>query len=190
VSGTSQPSRPARLETTRLILRELDLDDLDALARLLGDEEALVHWGPPLDRAGAVAWIERNRARYAADGFGRCAVVLRETGELVGDCGLHRTTVEGAGEVELGWIVSRVCWGRGIATEAAAAWRDHAFGQLGLPRIVSMVAEHNAASRSVADKLGMQVERVAVWGGAPMLMYALERDRWVLTTSRRRGCGP
>lgn len=150
----------------------------EALAVLLGDGEALAHWGEPLDREGVRGWIERNQARYAADGFGRCAIVLRETGELVGDCGLHRTTVEGEPEVELGWIVRRSSWGLGIAPEAGSAWRDHAFGVLHLPRIVSMIAEDNAASRRVAEKLGMSVERPAVWGGEQMLMYALSREVW------------
>lgn len=161
------------LETERLTLRPHGHGDLDALAVLLGDREALTHWGEPLDRAGALAWIERNIARYEADGFGRCAIVERATGELVGDCGLIRTEVEGAAEVELGWIVRRASWGRGYAPEAAAAWRDLAFAQLGLARLVSMVSEQNAASRRVAEKLGMRVERPAEWGGEPMLMYAL-----------------
>jgi RimJ/RimL family protein N-acetyltransferase len=93
----------------------------------------------------------------------------RETGELVGDCGLiHRR--RGVDEVELGWIVRRSHWGRGIATEAALAWRDHAFDVLALERIVSMIGEVNSASRRVAEKLGMTVEREAMWGGLPHLM--------------------
>jgi RimJ/RimL family protein N-acetyltransferase len=162
-----------RLLTERLDLRPLDPEDLDPMAALLGDAEALALWGEPLDRDGARSWIERNLARYEADGFGRCAVVWRETGELVGDCGLILTAVEGTPEVELGWIVRHDHWGRGIATEAAAAWRDAAFGALGLGRIVSMVSERNLASRRVAEKLGMRVERSAIWGDSPMLMYAL-----------------
>lgn len=169
-----RPGEP-QLETARLTLRPLRLEDLEPLCALLGDAEALALWGAPLDREGARDWIDRNLARYEADGFGRCAVVLRATGELVGDCGLARTTVEGDHEVELGWIVRRSHWGQGIAAEAGAAWRDHAFGVLALERIVSMVSEQNAASRRVAEKLGMRVERTAVWGGEPMLMYSRMR---------------
>lgn len=164
---------PLHLETKRLGLRPLALDDLDDVASLLGDAEALRFWGGPLDREGARHWIERNIARYDADGFGRCAVVLRETRELVGDCGLITTTVEGQPEVELGWIVRRRYWGKGIATEAAAAWLDFAFDTLGRERIVSMVSAENVASRRVAEKLGMTVEREAMWGDRPHLMYSL-----------------
>lgn len=162
-----------QLTTDRLLLRPLALSDLDDMATLLGDGEALSYWGQPLDRNGARAWIERNLARYERDGFGRSAIVLRATGELIGDCGLVRTEVEGTAEVELGWIVRHSHWGRGIATEAGGAWRNHAFDRLGLARIVSMISEQNAASRRVAEKLGMSVERIAEWGGLPHLMYSL-----------------
>lgn len=163
------------LQTERLLLRPLSDDDSPELRTLFGDSEALEIWGGPLDEAGVSAWIDRNVARYDRDGFGRCAVILRESGELVGDCGLVRTEVEGSAEVELGWVTRRSHWGKGIATEAAAAWRDLAFGDLGLDRIVSMVSERNVASRRVAEKLGMSVERAAIWGDLPHLMYSLAR---------------
>ena len=172
-SSASTPSDTRlRVETARLTLRPLRGGDFDELCSLLGDGDALALWGEPLDRKGTRRWIARNRARYARDGFGRCAVVLRATGELVGDCGLSRTTVEGTPEVELGWIVASAYRGKGVATEAAEAWRDYAFMRLGLDRIVSMVSEENAASRRVAEKLGMAVERSAVWDGRPMLLYS------------------
>ena len=176
IGGHTREFAQLWLRTPRLTLRPLSDDDLDDLSELLGDGPALVHWGPPLDREGARTWIARNRARYRADGFGRCAVELRGTGRLIGDCGLIRTTVEDRTEIELGWIMSRAHQGRGFATEAAMAWRDFAFEVLRLDRIVSMVSEQNVASRRVAEKLGMAVERPAVWDGLPLLMYALPRE--------------
>jgi RimJ/RimL family protein N-acetyltransferase len=164
------------LETERLTLRPLEPGDLDAMSTLLGDGEALELWGEPLDREEVRGWIERNVARYDSTGFGRCAIVLRRTGELIGDCGLVPTEVEGTPEVELGWIVRRAMWGRGIATEAARAWAGFAFDVLGLDRVVSMVREDNVASRRVAEKLGMTVERTAFWGRGPMLEYVLARS--------------
>lgn len=144
------------------------------MATLLGDAEALALWGGRLDRDGVRAWIERNVARYASHGFGRCAVIWRNTGEIVGDCGLIPTVVEGVDESELGWVTRRSFWGQGIATEAGTAWRDHAFDVLGLERIVSMISPQNAASRRVAEKLGFRVEREAMWGEeGPFLMYAM-----------------
>jgi RimJ/RimL family protein N-acetyltransferase len=164
-----------RLSTERLDLRPLVPEDLDALAAMLGDPVGMASWPAPLTYEESREWIERNRARYEADGFGRCAVVWRETGELVGDAGLISTLVEGTPEIELGWVVRPDRWGRGIATEAGAAWRDFAFDVLRLTRIVSMIDEGNAASRRVADKLGMSLERPAMWGEDAMLMYSLSR---------------
>jgi len=103
------------LETDRLELRPLTLGDLDEIASMLSDAEGLIHWGPPLSREESRSWIERNLRRYKEDGFGRCAVILRSTGELVGDCGLIRTHVEGEAEVELGWIVRSTHRGKRIA---------------------------------------------------------------------------
>lgn len=161
------------LRTERLELRPLVPEDLDALAAMLGDPVGMAAWPAPLTFEESRAWIERNRARYEVDGFGRCAVIWRETGELVGDAGLVSTLVEETPEIELGWVVRHDRWGRGIATEAGAAWRDFAFDSLGLTRIVSMIDEANAASRRVAEKLGMSLERPAMWGEDPMLMYSL-----------------
>ena len=166
------------LQTERLVLRALTLEDLEEMATLLGDAEALVLWGDVLDREGTRAWIERNLGRYASHGFGRCAVIWRETGELIGDCGLIPTIVEDEEVVELGWITRRSFWGKGVATEAGAAWRDYGFGVLGLERIVSMISAVNPASRRVAEKLGFTVEREAMWGDeGPFLMYSMRRPR-------------
>ncbi len=170
------PTTDLTLQTERLTLRPLTLEDLDEMSTLLGDAEALALWGEALDREGARSWIERNLARYASHGFGRCAVIWRASGELVGDCGLIPTVVEGTDEVELGWITRRSFWGRGIATEAGAAWRDYGLGVLGLDRIISMIDERNAASRRIAEKLGFSVEREAMWGEeGPFLMYSIGR---------------
>jgi ribosomal-protein-alanine N-acetyltransferase len=175
-SGSGRSVAELHLQTDRLELRALTLDDLDELASMLSDAESLTHWGPPLSREETRSWIERNLRRYEQDGFGRCALILRSTGELVGDCGLARMLIEGQPVVELGWIVRRDQRGKGIATEAAAAWRDYAFDTLGLEWIVSMVSETNVASRRVAEKLGMRVERQATMDGLPHVMYSMRRN--------------
>ena len=79
--------------------------------------------------------------------------------------------------MELGWITRRDFWGMGVATEAGAAWRDHGRDVLGLGRIVSMISARNVASRRVAEKLGFAVEREAMWGDLPHLMYVFGRGR-------------
>jgi len=102
------------------------MEDLDAISALLGDARALIQWGEALDRAGARAWIERNLDRYRRGSFGRCAIVLRSTGELIGDCGLIRTEVDGVPEVELGANTAsrRVAQKLGMTAERPAVWGD------------------------------------------------------------------
>jgi len=164
-----------RILTDRLELRPFEPGDEDAMAAVFGDAEALRFWGPPLDAPAIRERIERNRERQARDGFARWAIVLRASAELVGDAGLTWTDVEGTDEVELGWVVRGDRQGLGIASEAGAAWRDRALARLGLRRIVSLIRAENVASRRVAEKLGMRVEREAWWNDAPHLVYVLER---------------
>jgi ribosomal-protein-alanine N-acetyltransferase len=95
---------------------------------------------------------------------------------LVGNCGLLEKEVEGRAEVELVYLIAYDAWGRGYATEAAAAVRDHALGVLGLSRLIALIKPENAASERVAEKLGMQLERdVERRGGVTMRLYVLER---------------
>jgi RimJ/RimL family protein N-acetyltransferase len=162
------------LASERLLLRPYTSDDLPDLIALLGDEEGMATMGGPFDTDGATAWLQRNLARYRSDGFGRYSIRLRDTDTYVGDCGLVSTQVEATRQLELGWIVDRSMRSRGIATEAAAAWRDHALSTLGVKRFISMIDEPNIASRRVAQNIGMRIERRAVWtDGHPYLMYSI-----------------
>ena len=101
------PAAVPSIVTARLVLRELRPDDLDALAAVLGDPVAMAWYPQPFSREETMAWIERDRARYATAGFGHLGIELRSTGELIGDCGPTVLDIEGVPEVELGWHVRR-----------------------------------------------------------------------------------
>src|ERR1700682_4015426 len=131
------------LETERLLLREFVSEDLDALAVVLSDAATMRYYPAPLDRAGVAAWIERNRRRYLEAGHGLWAMVLKSSGEVVGDCGLTRQRVDGVDEIELGYHVRRDLWGRGYAPEAARACRDYGFVRLGAERLISLIRPEN-----------------------------------------------
>jgi ribosomal-protein-alanine N-acetyltransferase len=163
------------LETPRLVLREFVPEDADALAVVISDAETMRYYPAPFDRAGVEEWIERNRRRYQADGFGLWAMVLKSTGELTGDCGLIRQEVDGGGEVEIGYHVRRDLWGRGLATEAARACRDYGFANLPVNRLVSLIRPENLSSRRVAEKNGMKIIKEFSWRGLPHYVYAIER---------------
>jgi RimJ/RimL family protein N-acetyltransferase len=138
------------LETARLVLREFRTDDLDTLAKVLSDPQTMRFYPAPLDDAGVAAWIERNRRRYEKDGFGLWAMILKSSGELIGDCGLIRQFVDGSEQVEIGYHVRRDLWGKGLATEAARASRDYGFANLPLDRLISLIRPENQPSRRVA----------------------------------------
>lgn len=154
------------LETDRLRLRPLVPEDAEALGEAFADPYALRFYPRMRDPAEVRAWIERWRERYARDGLGLWAAVLRETGELVGDAGLVWQRVEGRPELEVGYHVAARHRGRGLATEAARACRDFAFAHTRAPRVGSLVDPANAASRRVASRVHRFVRRVE-WRPGP-----------------------
>ncbi len=163
------------LETARLRLRHLTRHDVDALGEVLGDARGMVHYPAPFDRDMTMRWIEWNLELYRTHGYGLWAVVLKADGSLIGDCGLTVQEVEGARDVEIGYHIARAMRGQGLATEAARACRDYAFDRLGLNRLIAIIDPRNAASRRVAEKLGMTLEKQVVKEARPQLVYALSR---------------
>ncbi|MDP9234197.1 MAG: GNAT family N-acetyltransferase [Actinomycetota bacterium] len=163
------------LETDRLLLRHLAPDDLDDLAAILTDAETMRYYARPFTRDESRTWISNNIQRYESDGFGLWAIVLKESGEFVGDCGPVRRFVDDRDEVEIGWQVRRARWRQGIASEAGAACRDYAFGPLGLERVISLIRPENIPSRGVAEKIGMTIEKEIDYKGFTHYVYAQQR---------------
>ena len=167
------------LETSRLILREFLPGDADVLARVLSDPETMRFYPAPIDRRGVEEWIARNLRRYADNGHGLWAMILKANGELIGDCGLTVQNVDGIDEVEIGYHVRRDLWGQGLATEAARACRDYGFARLPVERIISLIRPENLSSRRVAEKNGMTVWKELMWRDLPHLVYAIRREQAV-----------
>jgi RimJ/RimL family protein N-acetyltransferase len=163
------------LETPRLRLREFIAEDADALARILSDPETMRYYPAPFDRQGVEDWIQRNLRRYANDGFSLWAIILKESGELIGDCGLIKQVVEGTEEIEVGYHLRRDHWGKGLATEAARAVRDYGFASLKVDRLISLIRPENGPSRRVAERNGMKLWKEVVWRGLPHCVYAVGR---------------
>jgi [ribosomal protein S5]-alanine N-acetyltransferase len=98
-------------------------------------------------------------------------MILKETGQLIGDCGLVRQQVDGATETEIAYHLQRDHQGRGLATEAARACRDHGFLTLGLQRLISLIRPENVPSRRVAERNGMLVEKETIFHELPHVVY-------------------
>jgi RimJ/RimL family protein N-acetyltransferase len=163
------------LETSRLILREFSPDDAQSLALVLSDPETMRFYPAPLDRADVETWISRNLHRYAEDGHGLWAMILKSSAELIGDCGLTVQEVDGKNEIEIGYHVRRDLWGQGLATEAARACRDYGFARLPVERLISLIRPENLPSRRVAEKNGMRVCKEIIWRDLRHLVYEIQR---------------
>ncbi|HKD79311.1 MAG TPA: GNAT family N-acetyltransferase [Candidatus Angelobacter sp.] len=160
------------LETARLRLRQFTLDDAEAMEAIQGDPIVMQYYPSVLDRKGVEAWIERNIGRYQRDGYGLWAILRKDTGDLIGDCGCIVQEVEGKNEIEVGYQVRRDLWCNGYATEAARACMEYAFTRLGAARVISMIRPPNMASRRVAEKNGLVCEKVVFWHGFDHCIYA------------------
>ncbi len=106
------------------------------------------------------------------------AVINREDEVLIGYCGFLHQQVDDGPEVEIGYRLHPDYWDRGLATEAARAVRDHAFRDLQLPRVISLIHPENVASRRVAEKNGMLLEKETTFKGFPAQVFAIAREEW------------
>ena len=161
------------LETQRLILRTMLETDFDALHLIFTDPKVMAAFHQdPLTRQQMQGWLQRNLDHQKQYGYGLFSVILKETGELIGDCGLEQMESEGA--AELGYDFRSDFWNHGYATEAALAVRDYAFDILHLPQLISLIRVGNLASKRVAEKVGMALVEEVMRYGNQYWRYALK----------------
>ena len=154
------------LETDRLLLREFVKEDAEPFFWLNTDPEVLRYVPDKtlvdIDQARQIL-LDHPIADYRKHGFGRCACILKSTGENIGFAGLKY--LEELGDVDVAFRLMRVYWGSGLATEAAIASVRFGFNDLGLRRIIGLVMPENIASVRVLEKAGLRyAESVAFWG--------------------------
>jgi RimJ/RimL family protein N-acetyltransferase len=173
-----------RLETPRLLLRPFEAEDAPAAHEVYSDPEVMryVATGPLPDIGMTRRLLQDYTTHQQAWGYSFWAVLDRESGRLIGDAGLYRTPV---GEVELGYTFGRAWWGRGYATEAAGAWLETAFSQLGIREVVALAEPANAASLRVLEKLGMTRDGERLAFGRPHAVYRATRPLSAGHTSGR-----
>ena len=163
------------IETPRLFLRHFTIDDLDAVAEVLCDHDNMRFFARRFKRKDAAERIQTNLRRYAEDGIGQWALLLKPDNKFAGYCGLARQEIDGIREIEVGYALARHAQGQGIATEAARACMDYAFTTLGEDRIISLIRPENLPSRRVAERNGMAVEKETEFVGLPHLVYVARR---------------
>src|ERR1051325_10231682 len=165
------------LETKRLLLRHLVMDDLDALFALYRDDE-IRHYFPE----GTLTYEEtKEELEWFLNGhpshpeLGLWATIYKETGQFIGRCGLLPWTIDGCYEVEVAYLLDKKYWGQGLATEAAQALVQYGFEHLGLPRLICLIESENQASIRVATKIGMRFEKEGEDEKGPFLLYAMNK---------------
>lgn len=179
------PSQPpcglknAVLETPRLFLRPYEQGDFDALAAIISDAETMKYYDKPYDEKGVQRWLDWNFENYKTFGFGLWALVLKENGRMIGDCGITIQVIHGAFRPEIGYHVHKDFHRRGYASEAAAAVRDYVFTRTPFETVYSYMNAENAASYSTARKIGMkQTDEYTDASGHAMKVYSITREEW------------
>ena len=174
------------LETERLILREYTPDDFDALYEILSDPETMQHYPAPFDADRVRGWISWNLDNYGKYGFGLWAVVLKETGEFIGDCGITIQNIDGEKLPEIGYHIHKKYWRRGFAKEAARAVRDWVFRNTDYDTIYSYMKYTNAGSYRTALANGMQkVKEYPDPKNTVSCVYAITRPEWEKLTENK-----
>jgi RimJ/RimL family protein N-acetyltransferase len=195
------------LETERLILRRFTEDDIDNLVELDSDPEVMryLNGGIATPREMVKQSILPRFLSYYVryDDFGAWAAVEKSSGAFIGWFSLRPYDESRPDEVELGYRLRRMAWGRGYATEGARALIHRGFTELGVQRVIANAYEHNSTSRRVMEKVGMALVRRyrptldelttetsnhlsvdSVWDGDEV-EYALTRADWERHTRER-----
>ena len=166
------------LETARLILRPFREDDVDLMAGLMANPDFMRFSLGVYSREQTAAFVEKVIGWQRDGSPTQFALITRSNGTLVGYCGFFHQVVDEIEEIEIGYRLHPGHWNQGLATEAATAVRDHAFRDLELPRVISLIHPDNVASRRVVEKIGMTREKETVFRGFPTIVFAITREVW------------
>lgn len=165
-----------QLETERLMMRPLRLEDAHVLAALWSDPDVTRYEGGPRNYEELVGIFEQDSQQATPPEFDMFPVVEKATGRVIGYCGLIDKEVDGKTEIELTYTFAKSAWGKGYATEMATALTDYAFKQIKLDRIIALINPANIASQRVAEKVGLVCEKTTVRpDGSRLQVYAMDR---------------
>jgi RimJ/RimL family protein N-acetyltransferase len=145
------------LETERLYLREMNQEDFSSLCKILQDKDVMYAYEHAFDDDEAQGWLDKQIMRYNQYGFGLWAVILKETGEMIGQCGLTMQDCNSRQVLEVGYLFQKAFWHKGYASEAAIACKKYAFEIFNADEVFSIIRDTNTASQNVAKRNGMTV---------------------------------
>ena len=167
------------IETENLLLREFTHEDFPALFEIFSDPETMRHYPKSFDENRTKDWIEWNLQNYKVYGFGLWAVVLKETVEFIGDCGLTIQDIDGESLPEIGYHIHKNHWRKGFGSEAASEVRDWAFMNTEYDCLYSYMKYTNIGSYSTAVAIGMKkVKEYHDEKNGISYAYAIKREEW------------
>lgn len=144
------------LETERLSIRELVQNDFCEVCKLLQNPEVMYAYEGAFNDQEVQQWLDKQARRYADYGFGLWGLIEKESGELIGQCGITMQEYNNTSVPEIGYLLRKEFWHKGYATEAAQACKAYAFDTLQMNGIYSIIRDTNLASIHVALRNGMQ----------------------------------
>ncbi len=166
--------------TARLLLRPFEAGDLAALAPILADPEVMRHSvRGPADLQTTRRFIGWCQQTWQQQGLSPWALVERQSGQLIGYCGLGPDRVEGREELNLGYRLARSHWGQGLASEAVQASLAQGFSLPWPGSVVAIIAPEHRASQRVVEKAGFSGFAAAQFHGQPVRLYRLGRAQWL-----------
>ena len=148
-------------ETERLYLIEMNQADFHSLCQILQDEDTMYAYEGAFSDEEVQEWLDRQISRYQKWNFGLWAVILKETDEMIGQCGLTIQPWKETEVLEIGYLFNRLYWHMGYAAEAAKACKKYAFDVLKADEVCSIIRDTNIASQNVAVRNGMK--RADTW---------------------------
>lgn len=144
------------LETERLYLRKMTENDYASLCKILCDPDVMYAYEHAFSDIEVNSWLNKQLERYESDGIGLWAVILKDTDEMIGQCGLTYQDCDGETVIEIGYLFAKDFWHKGYATEAAKGCKAYAFEKLNADEVYSIIRDTNEASRNVALRNGME----------------------------------
>lgn len=168
------------LETGRLYMRKLKQSDYADLCKILQDKDVMYAYEHAFDSAEVHEWLDRQTQRYEDYGFGLWAVILKETGEMIGQCGLTMQPYNDRQVLEVGYLFQKKFWHHGYACEAAIACKEYGFEVLGAGEVFSIIRDTNEASQRVAQRNGMTIKDEIIKHyyniDMPHLVFSVKRE--------------